>query len=84
MDYTVEIHRLDRRFKEGMVLWSKTDFTDMTLDAVERANPRRPGFVVKIFETYVTRKNIVTGAEFRERYDTPWRCSPASETYWSA
>lgn len=62
-DWTVEIHRLDRRYKEGMVLWSKTDFTDMTLDAVERANPRRPGFIVKIFETYVTRRNAMTGQD---------------------
>lgn len=84
MDWTVEIWKLDRRFKEGMVLWSKTDFTSMTLDAVERANPRRPGFVVKIFETYVTRKNIMTGEEYQERYDTPWFASPSSETYWNA
>ncbi len=84
MDWTVEIYRLDKRYKEGMVLWSKTDFTNMTLDAIERANPRRPGYVVKIFETYVTRKNLMSGEEFQERYDTPWTCSPASETYWSA
>ncbi len=84
MNWTVEVYRLDRRFKEGMVLWSKTDFTDMTLDAVERANPRRPGYVVKIFETYVVRKNLMTGLEFQERYDTPWTCSPASESYWSS
>jgi hypothetical protein len=24
------------------------------------------------------------GAEFQERYDTPYYCSPSSETYWSA
>ena len=83
MDWTVEIHRLDRRYKEGMVLWSKTDFTDMTLDAVERANPQRPGFIVKIFETYVYRKNMMTGEAYKERYDVPWFASPSSETYWS-
>lgn len=84
MDWTVEIYRLDRRFKGGMVLQSKTDFTDMTLDAVERANPRRAGFIVKIFETYVERKNMMTGEMYKERYDTPWFASPSSETYWSA
>ena len=83
MEYTVEVYKLDRRCKEGMKLVSKTDFTEMTLDAVERANPRRPGYIVKIFETYVVRKNLMSGAEFRERYDTPYYCSPSSESYWS-
>jgi hypothetical protein len=30
----------------------------------------------------VTRKNALTGAEFQERADTPYYCSPSSETYW--
>jgi hypothetical protein len=30
----------------------------------------------------VTRKNAMTGAEFQERADTPYFCSPSSETYW--
>ncbi len=83
MDYTVELYKLDRRCKEGMKLVAKTDVTEMTLAAVERANPRRPGYIVKIFETYVLRKNLMSGVEFRERYDTPYFCSPASESYWS-
>ena len=81
--YTVEIYKLDKRCKDGMKLKSKTDFADMTLDAVERANPRRAGYIVKIFETYVTRKNVMTGLEFQERYDTPYFASPRSETFWS-
>lgn len=31
----------------------------------------------------VTRVNNMTGAEFQERADTPYYCSPSSETYWS-
>ncbi len=83
MDYTVELYKLDKRCKEGMKLVAKTDFTDMTLDAVERANPVRPRYIRKIFETYVVKKNLMSGAEFKERYDTPYFCSPASESYWS-
>jgi hypothetical protein len=83
MDWTVELYKLDKRCKDGIKLVSKTDFTGMTLDAVERANPRRPRYIVKIFETYVYKKNLMTGEAFKERYDTPWACSPASETYWS-
>jgi hypothetical protein len=41
------------------------------------------GYVFNIVETYVTRKNMMGGAEYQERYDTPWHCSPSSETYWS-
>ena len=44
---------------------------------------RKLGFVVKVFETFVTRKNLLTGKEYLERYDTPSFCSPSSESYWS-
>lgn len=83
MDYTVELYKLDKRCKEGMKLVSKTDFTNMTLDAVERANPVRPRYIRMIHETYVTRTNLMGGAEYKERYDTPRYCSPSSEAYWS-
>jgi hypothetical protein len=42
------------------------------------------GYVVEVHETFVTRKNLVGGKEFQERYDTPYYCSPSSESYWSA
>ena len=83
MDYTVELYRLDRRYKEGRVLWSKTDYVDTDLSTVETACPVRRGYVRFIYETWVTRKNLMTGELFRERYDTPWSCSPASESFWS-
>ena len=31
----------------------------------------------------VTRKNLMSGAEFQEDVNTPYFCSPASESYWS-
>ena len=31
----------------------------------------------------VTRKNLMSGAEFQEDVNTPLCCSPASETFWS-
>lgn len=31
----------------------------------------------------VERTNLMTGQKFMEPADTPWCCSPASETYWS-
>ena len=83
MDYTVEIYKLDRRMKEGRRLVRKVDLVDVTLDQVERMYPVQPKYVREIHETYVTRRNLIGGAEFRERYDTPYYCSPASESYWS-
>jgi hypothetical protein len=31
----------------------------------------------------VTRKNLMSGAEYQEDVNTPLCCSPASETFWS-
>ena len=83
MDYTVEMYKLDRRTKEGMKLVYKTDYTGVTLAQMERMYPRRPKYIIKIVETFITRKNLMSGQEFRERYDTPHFCSPSSESYWS-
>ena len=44
---------------------------------------RKLGFIVYVYETYVTRKNMMSGREYQERYDTPYFCSPSSESYWS-
>lgn len=33
--------------------------------------------------TLVERTNIMTGKKFQEDVDTPYFCSPASESYWS-
>ncbi len=83
LEWTVELYKIDRRCKEGIKLESKTDYTDRTYAELELLYPRRPRYIVKIVETYVLRKNLMGGAEFRERYDTPYYCSPASESYWS-
>jgi hypothetical protein len=32
----------------------------------------------------VTRKNLMSGIEFQEDVNTPYFCSPSSETYWSS
>ena len=92
--YTVELYKADKRIKKderygrnrvGMRFVAVEDFAPVTkdyIDAVAEAK-RRLGFVVQVFETYVTRKNLVGGKEFQERYDTPNYCSPSSESYWS-
>lgn len=83
LEWTVETYKIDKRTKDGVRLVTKQDYEGVTYAQLERMHPRRPRYIVKIVETYVTKKNLMGGAEFRERYDTPYFCSPASESYWS-
>jgi hypothetical protein len=86
--FTVEIYKTDKRTKSGERLVSKTDYdTDnrsMLEHTVKHTYLVSQGFRYEIHETMVTRKNMMNGAEFKERYDTPYYCSPSSETYWSS
>lgn len=85
-DYTVEIFKTDRRCHRGERMIAKFDFVNVTKDGLEKEMAKQYGsekFRYAIFETMVTKKNILTGVEFKERYDTPYYCSPSSETYFS-
>jgi len=84
-EYTLELYKADRRTKEGRRLYSKEEYAESTeayINAVADGK-RRLGFIVEVHETWVTRKNLMGGREFREKYDTPYFCSPSSESYWS-
>jgi len=84
MDYTVEVYKLDKRVKDGKKLVSKMDYHCEDLSVIENDWPVKKGYVRLIKETYVERKNYMTGEVYKERYDTPYSCSPSSESYWSA
>jgi hypothetical protein len=85
--FTVEIYKTDKRTKSGERLVSKTDYDTDNLSMLEHTVKHTyrvsQGFRYEIHETMVTRKNMMSGQEFKERYDTPYYCSPSSETYWS-
>lgn len=85
--YTVEVYKTDRRTKAGQRLVLKKDHTDVDLKTLKHLYEttwfKRDGYVHAFHETYVTRTNLMTGKEFQERYDIPWTCSAASESYWS-
>ena len=85
--YTVEVFKADKRTKTGERRVLKQDYdTDnrsMLEHTVKHTWLKSQGFRYEIHETYVTRKNMMSGKEFKERYDTPYYCSPSSETYWS-
>ena len=84
-EYTLEIYKQDKRTKEGRRLYAKEDFAPVTKDYIQAVaeGKRKLGFIVEVFETFVTRKNLQSGREFQERYDTPYFCSPSSESFWS-
>jgi hypothetical protein len=85
--YTVEIYKTDKRTKSGERLVLKKDYATDNLSVLEHTVKHTwrvsQGFRYEIHETYVTRKNMMSGTEFKERYDTPRYCSPRSEAYWS-
>ena len=87
MMYTVEIYKRDARTRKGERLVSKTDYdvTEHTMleHTVKHTYRASQGYRYEIHETMVTKHNLMGGAEFTERYDTPHFCSPASESYWS-
>ena len=84
-EYTLEIYKQDKRTKEGRRLYAKQDFAPSTKDYIQACaeGKRKLGFIVEVYETYVTRKNLMSGKEFQERYDTPYFCSASSESFWS-
>ena len=85
--YTVEVYKADRRQKTGERLVLKKDYATDNLSMLEHTVKHTwraaQGFRYEIHETFVTRQNAMSGQEFQERYDTPYYCSPSSETYWS-
>jgi hypothetical protein len=85
--YTVEIYKRDARTKKGERLVSKTDYevteASMLEHTVKHTYRASQGYRYEIHETFVTKTNLMGGKEFTERYDTPYFCSPASESYWS-
>ena len=83
--YTVEIYRKDRRVKSGERLVLKRDYATDNRSTLEKSvkDSLQKNERYEIHETYVTRTSLIGGKEFQERYDTPYYCSPSSETYWS-
>jgi len=90
--FTIEIYKRDARRKSGEHMVEKYDLSvvvsrksaDAHVALISHSTySDRKGYRVELHETYVTRKNILSGDEFQERYDTPSFCSPSSESYWS-
>jgi hypothetical protein len=90
MRFTLEIYKQDKRTKEGQRLIGKYDYDRKDRASMEREVKElyptynaKDGYKFNIVETFVTKRNALSGKEFQERYDTPYYCSPSSESYWS-
>jgi hypothetical protein len=97
--FTVEVYKKDKRIKwnSDTVRWGnnksglrfvlKQDYVGKTRKELEElcrtGYPESKKFITEIHETFVTRKNIMSGTEYQERYDLSHYCSPSSESYWS-
>ena len=92
--YTVEVYKADKRIKKdarygkdkrGLRFVEVIDFAPSTRDYIGTVVKgfQERGLIAQVFETYVMKKNLLSGQEFAERYDTPYFCSPSSESYWS-
>jgi hypothetical protein len=86
-DITVEVYKTDRRQKSGERLVLKKDHMvnekSILKQTYKTTYPQSKGYRIEFHDTYVTRKNIMTGQNVIERYDTPYFCSPSSESFWS-
>jgi hypothetical protein len=84
-EYTLELYKADRRTKEGRRLVSVEDFAPSTRAYIKAVieSKTKLGFIVEARETWVTKRNMMSGKTYRERYDTPHSCSPSNETFWS-
>ena len=91
MEKTFEIWKKDGRLKSGDRLIKKIDFnsegSDQRMknmrDNLTQDYPLHKGYRIEERDTFVTKNNMMSGEEYRERYDTPISCSPASGTFWS-
>jgi hypothetical protein len=85
VEYTLELYKADRRTKEGRRLYAKQDFAPCTRAYIQAVIDvkTKMGFIVEASETWVTKRNMMSGQTYQERYDTPNSCSPSSETFWS-
>ena len=88
--YTLEIYKADKRRKAGEFLWEAYEYGEQEVNWMKeeiailtRTLYKAPAWRLELHETYVTKKNLLSGEEYQERYDTPIHCSPSSESYWS-
>ena len=84
---TVIAYKKDARTKTGERMAFKEDFDTEDLEGLDSTMrytfPSKKGYRYEIHKTMVKRRNLMTGVEYEERFDTDFAASPSSEAYWS-
>jgi hypothetical protein len=86
--YTLEIYKTDKRTKAGERLLEKRDgcgtkgSSKWAVGLHYAIMYPSPKYRIELHDTMVTKRNLGTGEDYEERYDTPYSCSPSTETYW--
>ena len=90
-DWTIKVFKFDKRCNTGELFMARYEYCNKTKDnmlaeMVDLTAKLYPAskFRFELHETYVTRVNMMSGLEYKEHFETPIYCSPASETYWSS
>jgi hypothetical protein len=89
-DYTIKVFKFDKRCKTGEKFMARYEYCNKTddemlaeiMDLTSKLYPASK-FRFELHETWVTRVNMMSGKEYKERFDTPHYCSPSNESYWS-
>ena len=90
-DWTLTVFKRDLRYKGGVRKVNEYRYNDWTQAqmAAEVADLRSTlyrvadGWQLEFCASWVTVKNLMTGADVTIAADTPLCCDPSSETYWS-
>jgi hypothetical protein len=84
---TVVAYKKDARTKTGERMSFKEDYNTNDLEGLDSTMrytfSSKKGYRYEIHKTMVKRVNLMTGAEYEERFDTDFAASPSSEAYWS-
>lgn len=89
-DYTLLVFKRDGRAKTGELKIGQYEYCNQSLKWMQeevaslhlRLYPQDK-YRIELHETFVERKNALTGETFIERFDTPFHCSPRSESYFA-
>lgn len=89
-NFTMYIYKTDGRKKSGERLYSTTVWTDRDEASMQREvnelhvhHYPRSQFRIEFVPTMKKVINLMTGKEIEIPHDTPRRCDPSSELYWT-
>lgn len=81
--YNIETSRIEDTYNNETVAKRQTTRLNNKAGTVKFAYAAADVYYAEI-EQQVERVNIMTGKTFKESVNTPYFCSPSSETYWSS